>query len=553
MILRIALVWFVFFATAINVIAQDGEDNDGEIEDVEIKIVKDRQITLPKVNRNFKKIPPLNVRKDKREVEYFFTALDFDLPDLSVRIRPLRMKNEVNKKLYGNYLKAGFGNYSTSYVEAYVNNKRSKTHSYGAHFNFLNSGKGPVDDKNSGSGMLDLDLFGKIFSPKATISGNTGIRRRNMRFYGYPENATDINLDNIKQHFNDVYVSASIENTNKSKAFQYFTGATFDYLSDNYEASESELQLDFKSSYKLGEVSRVNLVSDLDIITQKDDLISAKARNIFRVSPTFTFDYKGFLLDAGFNAVFENDTLSDSDELHFYPLVRASYTLDNSFNVHAGIRGDIIKNSLRELTNENPFLLANTPAYNQNKTFEIYGGIKGKLSSKMSFGAGVSAANIKNMYFFVNNAVDQSRFNAVYDTDNTGIFNVFGEFSYNNDDKLRLALRGDVYTYTVSTVVEAWHKPNFRLNFLSTYKLYDKFLFGADLIAIGGMQALDTSSGDAVNLKSAIDLNLNTEYLISEQISAFVRFNNIFSQEYELLLNYPSRKLQFMIGATYNF
>ena len=533
--------------------AQEGWENDGEIEDIEIEIVKDREINLPKANRQFDKIPPSNTTIQKDKLEYFFQSMDFKLPDLNVRVRPLKMKSQKLSKLYGNYVKAGFGNYVTPYLEGYVASKRDKERMYGAHLYYLNSQRGPVNDEASGSGRFDLDLFGKLFHDDFTVGGELGFRNRSYHFFGFEPDPNVIQVLE-EQRFNNFYLSTSIENTDADARVQYFAGLKFDYLTDDFDATESEVQFDFRGKYQLGDLTSINLNSDLDLITQKDDLIEAGTRTIFRITPTIHFQYEGFKIQAGFNAVYENDTLGDSEELHFYPEARASYDLTQSFQVYAGIRGDIVKNTLRQLTTENPFLGPNTAAYNQNKTFEFYGGIEGKLTSKFGFGAGVSAASYKNMYFFINDAISEQKFIAAYAEDNTGVFNVFGELSYNTEEKLRLSLRGDVFAYDTPDAFEkAWHKPNYKLTVISSYNLFDKFLFGGEIYALGGLQALDVATGRSIDLDAAFDVNLNAEYLVSSQISTFVRFNNIFGQQYELLNNYPSRELQVMVGATYSF
>ncbi len=535
-------------------LAQEDWENDGEIEDVEIEIVKDREINLPRANRNFEKIPPMSSQQEQEQLEYFFQSINFKLPDLQVQVRPLRMKSERISKIYGNYIRGGFGNYVTPYLEGHVSSKRSKENMYGAHLKYLSSQNGPVDDSNSGSGMFDLDLFGKLFNENFTVSGDVGLKNRNYHFYGYDETDADARENVDEQRFSNFYLKAAIENTNKQARFQYLAGMQFDYLSDDFDARESEVQFDFRSSYSLGDNARAELVGDIDLITQEDQQIEAETRNIFRVSPTVSFQYEGFQITAGFNAVYENDTLGDSEELHFYPLARASYTLSQGFEVYAGIRGDIVKNTLRQLTAENPFLRANTAVYNQNKTFELHGGINGKLSSKLRFGAGLSAANYKNMYFFINDPDDQSRFIALYDDDNTGVFNVFGELSYNNEEKLRLGFRGDVFAYDTPEGIEnAWHKPNYKLTFVSSYNLYDKLLFGGEVYALGGIQALENTTSETVDLDAVLDINLKAEYLVSDQIAVFLRFNNLLGNQYELLYNYPSRELQFMLGASYSF
>ncbi|UII19206.1 TonB-dependent receptor [Fulvivirga ligni] len=548
------LIYIVFFFCLVSMgaYAQDGwGEESGEIEDVEINIIKDLQITLPKANRNFEKIPPLTTDDKPANLQYFFSNLNFALPDIDVKMRPLRIKDESLNKLYGNYVKAGFGNYATPYLEAYLNNKRSKEYSYGAHFNYLNSAKGPVDGKNSGSGNLDLDLFGKYFTKNATFSGDVGFNQRKYHFYGYPE-GIELDEDTLKQSFNDIYVKAQVESANKKSPFHYTLGGQYDRLSDKYDARESEGQLFLKSNYDLNEDAFIRLNASLSSISRKDELVEKQSRTLFKLRPTVGFDLEGFKVEAGFNLAYENDSLGDGDKLHFYPVAQASYPFTESIMIYAGIRGDMQKNSLRSLSTQNPYMRSNVPIYHSNKDFDLYGGFKGKLGAKIAFEAGLSVANYKNMYFFVNDSTDQSKFDIVYDEGNTAVVNIFGEIGINSSEKLRVAVRGDYWGYGTDGIDEAWHRPNYKLSGLATYNLYGKFLFDAELYALGGMKGRD-NDGDAVNLSPALDFNLKTEYLVSDQVSVFVKFNNIFSKEYELYYHYPSRGFQFMAGLTYNF
>ncbi len=527
-------------------------ENDGEIEDVKIEIVKDREIKLPKASRNFEKIPPMSFETQVPELQYFFSNLDLPLPSLNVRVRPLRIKDQPLQKLYGNYVKAGFGNYTTPYFEGYFSSKRKRDHMYGAHINFLNSQSGPVDGENSGSGMLDTEVFGKYFGNSVTVSGDVGLKRRSFNFYGYPQGET-VNEDSLDHIFTNFYFKTTFENTNKKAKIQYKTGLQFDYLSDNLSAEESEVQLDFEGKYELGEKGTINLKTDLDIISPKDTQLDVKTRNVFRVNPTLTFQHEGFLIDAGFNVVYENDTLGDSDELHFYPVARARYMLSSGFEVHAGITGDVEKLTYRKLFEQNPWLKPNIRAFNSYKTFEFFGGIGGKLTSKIGFSTGISVANYQNMAFFINSFEDQSKFEVAYDLGNTAVVNINGQLSYNRNEELRLTLRGDYWGYNTDEIPEAYHRPNYKISALSTFKLFDKLRFEADAYAMGGIVAFDQNTLTNENLDALLDLNFMAEYLVSDQFSAFVRLNNLLSNEYQVFYNYPNRALQVMVGATYSF
>jgi hypothetical protein len=91
------------------------EWGDGEMQDVEIEIVKDRQITLPKANRLFQKIPPRPVEPIKPEITYSFKAFNFSTPELNPALRPLRLKAEEPVQSYRGYVSAGYGNYACDF------------------------------------------------------------------------------------------------------------------------------------------------------------------------------------------------------------------------------------------------------------------------------------------------------------------------------------------------------------------------------------------------------------------------------------------------------
>lgn len=550
---RILGLFAMFLLLSMPVMAQEDWESDGEIEDVEIEIIKDLEITLPRANRNFEKITPINIGNGDDEVTYYFNTINFTLPALDLKMRPLRIKDQPLSKLYGNYVKAGFGNYSTPYFEGYVNSKRNKQYAYGAHVNYLNSKNGPVDDENSGSGNLGVDLFGKAFGKHATLTGELNYDRDKYHFYGYDE-GVEVDADSIRQIYNTIRLAGSIANTDKSTALQYNLGVSYQNISDDYDAKEGDLNAVLKTSYSFSEDAGLHLGLDYSLISREDAVIST-TRNLFKIKPKVHFEVSGFNIEAGFNAIYEDDTLGGTDELHFFPVAKASYAVSDYLQLYAGIRGDIEKQTYRQMVAVNPYLQSNQPIFHNHKTFDFYAGVDGKITSKIGFGAGFSLANYQNLHYFINDPLDQSRFIVAYDPENTAVVNVFGEISV-NADKLRTTFRGDYYGYDVNEAIgeEAWHRPNYQFSILSTYNLYDKLLLGADFYAFGGINALDISNGgETITLDPAFDLNLKADYLISSQVSAFVQFNNIFGQSYEQYFRYPSRQLQFLAGISYSF
>src|SRR5258705_7863913 len=156
---------------------------EGEIERVEVEIIKNREVSVPQAARNFEKIPPRPVEPIKPQISYQFKNLSFHVPDYNPVIRPLRLKTESISKIYGNFVSAGLGNYASPYAEAYFTNKRDKNKEYGMKFFHRSFMSGPVDDKNSASGNTELRLFGKTMNNNVAIAGFANYQNTAAYFY----------------------------------------------------------------------------------------------------------------------------------------------------------------------------------------------------------------------------------------------------------------------------------------------------------------------------------------------------------------------------------
>ncbi|MBT1703461.1 hypothetical protein [Chryseosolibacter indicus] len=534
-----------------NAFAQGQWGNEGELEDVEIEIVKERQITLPKANRNFEKIPPRPSEPIKAPVQYDFKPFNFQTAPINPAIKPLKIKQEDPSKVYGGYLSAGFGNYTSPYLEGFVNSTRDKNKLIGAHGLFSASDKGPVDGKNSGSGMSKLSVFGKTFNETFALSGDVGFENRTTHFYGYPE-GTDIDAKDIKQYYNHFRINGEISNA-RNTAFSYKLGGTFGYLANKYDARESEVNLSFDSRYKLDDERGIGLKAGYNLLNRKDAEVEAKPRNLFFVNPQYQFlPIEDLSLIVGLVAAVENDSI-DSKNVHVYPDIRAAYPLSPSVKLTASLTGGIEKVSLQSLSNENIWIAPNVPIFHTNKLYDLQGALHTKLGNKIGINGGLSIAALKNWYFFVNSITDQSRFDVVYDTKATVRTNFFASVGYSQSEGAKILLRGDVYGYNTKNVGEAWHRPTYKVTGDASFNIVKKILLDVTLIAQGGMKALEPSTDKVVTIDPAFDLNVRFEYLFSDSFSFFAQLNNITSNNYQTYLYYPVRGFQGMGGITWSF
>jgi len=527
-------------------------ETDGEIENVEIEIVKERQITLPKANRNFEKIPPRAFEPIKPPITYDFQSFNVQAPQINIQVRPLKLKQETQSQPYGGFVRVGFGNYVSPLLEGYINTTRDKNKLIGAHVYHNSSDKGPVDGKNSGSGSSGISVFGKTFSNAIALSGNAAFENRTTHFYGYPE-GQEVEASEIKQSFDLFKLGGELSNS-KNSEFSYKLGASFGFLKDKYDARETEVGFNFNSAYELDEDSRIAIKADYFIISRKDRLVELKARNLFTVAPSYQFvvidDLK---LSIGVIAAYENDSI-DSKKLHLYPDFKATYPLSPSVDAVASLSGGIEKVSLQSLSYDNLWLAPNIPIFHTNKALEFNVGLKAKLGNKVAVHSGMSFASLKNYYYFVNSEADQSKFDVVYDEGaGTRRVNLYAALSYAQSEVAKFMVRGDFFNYGTGSLDGAWHRPTYKVTANGSYNLYNKFLFSADVIAQGGMKTIDPVTDKIVKLDGAFDLNFKTEYLFSKSFSAFVQLNNITSNKYPLFLNYPVRGFQIMGGITWSF
>lgn len=377
--------------------------------------------------------------------------------------------------------------------------------------------------------------------------------RINTHFYGYLPTPVEVKAEDIRQTYSVFSLRGEVQNS-KPADFNYALKAGFSYLADRFSASESEVSLGWKSDYALSKTTRLLVNAEYFLINRQDELIDAKGRHLFKVRPMYEFaPLEKLMLTVGANVVYENDTIGKAKSMHVYPVAHARYTLSPSWEAYASLDGDIDKVSLHTLALENNWIDANVGIFHTNRSLEFAAGLRGRAGSKVALATGVAFANLKNWYFYQNNPADVSRFAPDYDQGNVTRLNLFAEAGYAQADKIKISVRGDLFSYSTDQVAEAWHRPTFKAGVFSTFNLYKKISLQADFNVMGGMKAFDPVNSQTVTLDPALDLNARVNYFFSRKFSAFIRFNNILNSDYPMYWRYPVRGFQAMGGVTWSF
>jgi hypothetical protein len=273
------------------------------------------------------------------------------------------------------------------------------------------------------------------------------------------------------------------------------------------------------------------------------------------INPSFEANGKKWHADIGLTGTLDN--FNKSTKFYFYPQLNLNYDIYESLVIpYAGVSGGLIKNSMRSLTRENAFVDTTINYQNTNNKYNLYGGLRGNLSSSTSYDAKVSYGQYDNLHFFVINYngpnMLYNQFNVVYD--NTSVLNLSGQLKYQFKEKLNIIGKGNYYVYKTKTLTRAYHKPDFDLTGSAIYNLQSKIILRADLFFMGKQWALTQLDDGALTpkqIKGWADINLEAEYRYSKMMSFFARFNNLAGQRYYRWERYPSQRFNFMIGLTF--
>jgi hypothetical protein len=540
---------FIFLLVPSLLWAQDENwENQGDIEDTQVIIEKNREIELPRANRKFDKVPPIQNTSDLPDrIDFTIKEIQPTLPVIKPRIRVLTVKSEKLNKLYGNHVKAGLGNYGATYLDGYFTNKRNKTTSIGAKIHHLNYGNGPVDDKNSGWGEQSVDLFGKLIGEGIVFKGGVFYDRQKSFLYGYPEElAESIDRDSIKRNVQDFGLGFQLQDKDKEDAFAYSLGSDFHYTTASYDVNEVLWNFDLATSYQLTEQwsGSIGLNGFLANYTRGN-------RSIIRIDPTVGYQmFDNLTLSAGLNIVNESEPNDEYNKLRVLPHAEGTFQPTNSILIKAGFKGDVEAFTFNQLGFENPyfstlyvqpliqyaeqhfienneFTLVNTVV-----PFKFYGDIEGSLGNNLAFLAGFSIANPKRLpvYQYAGNG----SFNVNYYLSTVNIVNFHAGVSASFANDLSISSRIDLYNYDTPIAGEVLpNRPSLIFN------------------TAFPEEAVNDSAEEYEG--SIIDLGISLEYYFTKRATAFIQTNNLISKEYQYWFNYPNRGFQIMIGGSYSF
>ena len=579
-------ITILFFLASLQIVmAQKRDENIGtEV----VNVVKPYTPTISDAFK-VKETPTLEDSDNSKKETINYTIFSFPVASTfsPSKGKAANVDKSKEETLYKNYFTGGLGNYRTLFGELYVTENVGDTDYVAGMLKHLSS-QGGIEGVEVNDNFLNTALDLTYGSKKSDYSWNTdlGYQLQKYHWYGLPldygsaltteERVAIYDRVDSGQTYNNFYLGGRI---NFSESAFNEINVKYNRFWDAYDSAENRFIA--KPSFKFdieNKTIKTNLIVDYVGGSFANDLAEITSIDYgytnFGLNPSFAIRKDDWNINIGASVFYSLDTKHDDNQLLFYPQVNASLKVVGDWMLfYTGLEGSLDQNSYRDFTNENSFLSPTLFIKPTNKQFDLYAGLKGKLSNYISYNVKGSYVSEKDKGLFRGNPYDETdetilvqdeyqygnSFGVVYDKLKTLRF--FGELKADFSKNISFGINGTFSSYSTTYEKEAWNLPALKLGTNLNVAITPKWYAAAEAYFVGERKDLVQKINvltllpemNVQKLDSYFDVNANVGYKYSDRFTAFLRMNNIANQAYQKWLNYPVQSFQIMLGGNYKF
>jgi hypothetical protein len=493
----------------------------------------------------------LNADTSKPKMNYTVPAQNLFYSYQPISLKPLALQQDTNLYLgQRNFLKAGFGNFSTPYVSAGFSFGDGKKTLLNLYADYIASNRKEI--KYQQYAMLNLKGTGSVFTAKNEAYASADISMHDVYLYGYDHALYNYTKkDSVRNQFQDVMLKAGFRNTTMGEfGIKYNPNVQVNIFTNKNKLSESSLivtapvEKQFAESFAL----KVEGKADITSYSTKDLPSNIKiSNNIFQVSPSLVYSSPQFTINGGLIPTWDNG------DFVWLPNIYAEAQIkEKVFLVQAGWVGTYKKNTFRNLSMVNPYL--QTIALQKNtKEIEYYGGIKATLSSHFNFNAKVGLISFTNMPLYINDTLGDGKAFKVVHESKANNFRIHCDLSYINQEVFTVTAGLTLNGYTgFDENNKAWNTVPMEFTSSLRWWALKQVLLKADFYMFGGGNYLEKNNVSKA-FSNGTDLSAGMEFKINKMFSAWFDVNNILNNKYQRWRNYEVYGLNVLGGLRVSF
>lgn len=576
---KIALLFL--FAGLQGAFAQKKDENIGtEV----VNVVKPYTPTISDAFK-VKETPTLEDEDNTKKEEIKYNIFSFPVASTftPAKGRAASVDKAKQEKLYKNYATLGIGNYGTLNAELFVTENLNRNEYVGGMLRHLSS-QGGINDLLLDDKFYNTSLDLTYGNQQKDFSWNVdaGYQHQVYNWYGLrndfaddladPQDRKDlINSIDPQQTYQNIYLGGRI--SVKESIFKE-ASLKFSHFSDAFGSSENRFYVKPAIGLDIsGNKINANFIIDyLGGSFEKDYSGTTDIKYGYTnigVQPSFIYQQDDLTVNLGAGLFYSMDNENSDNKFFVYPQITATYRIVGDVMIaYAGAEGSLKQNSYRDFTQGNFFVSPTLGIAPTDQKYDIYVGLKGKIANNVSFNIRGSYKNEDQKAIFFSNPYNNENpnkegyafgnsFNVLYDNVKTVSF--FGELKADFSKNVSFGINGTFNSYKTDELPEAWNLPELQIAANLDFNITEKWYAGASVFFVGERKdvfsytSLLRNELETVTLDSYFDLNLHVGYKYNDRLTAFLKGNNLTSQDYQKWLNYPVQGIQVMAGASYKF
>jgi hypothetical protein len=494
---------------------------------------------------NFNAEAPL-IDTARRALNYNLPVQFLSLVYLPTGLNPVALPGDSVKTWNNdNYIKVGAGNVHLPYVQAGLSFGDRKNSFFNVFAEgYYSKGKLPFQENS----LLNARITGTIKAANnLEWDGGLGFRADEYYLYGFQPDTLKYAKSELQQQFFTFDGRIGLRNTVPSGyGLTYHPNVKITAFGENStpRASEADLVVNVPVEKRINDHFDIDLgfTADITNYSYGNGTIN---NNLFLVSPAVIYhsDNIGMHL--------EMTPSWDQGDFHLLPNFRGEYTTDDKqFTLFASLDGYYDKGSFKRFAGINPWLWEPTSLLNTRVT-EFFGGIKGSLSSHISYLAKAGFSQSRNMPLFLNDSLDGKNFQVIYE-ERLDAFSVHGEISYLEGEDFNITAGLTLTNYKTNSEYKAWGMLPLEFTTTMRWQIIKDLWLKADLWAFEGAYWRYTNKAVSSG-KGGFDVNAGLEFRIARQLSLWLQMNNLFNDKYQRWNQYSVYGFNILGGVIFTF
>lgn len=485
-------------------------------------------------------------------------SFKYDVPNHSLNynykatpLQPLALAKDSLQSGYKGYVKAGFGNLRTLFLDAAAGDIKMKNFSSKIHLGIL-SQKGNLNFQRQTVAALTAE--GRYAKNKFVSDVELKFSHDNFFQYGYDQLALP-NKSATRQTLTGGSLGFGIYPAGKEMTDRFkpvitarlalYTGNNIS--GENTGAAGLSFFRKFGSSgwsTHLGvQATGTNLSSEFYSVSN-----SYAFARLGAAYSEGNFSFRAYLMPTiGQN----NNTflLNDIEGKYYFEKVQAT--------IGTGIKGSLTQNTYQQLFQTNPYI-SSFPSV-QTHSNEVFAFVEKGLGHHLFITGKVSWWQYENLATFVNDySTGNSEKMSAYYIPSLNAVSLQAGLRYQIANTLSLGAQlalfnyANIYNATPLKEQKVWHTPTKKMTADLLWNPIKDLSISFYFAYLGGNFAMDQNA-DAVKLKPVTDLGFGAEYLALKKLSFFLNFNNVLNNKYQRWQGYQAYGINIYGGVRLKF